>query len=159
MGRKIDFSFLENEGFQIGNKIKKMTWGFLYSLDVPTHPGFMREFYNALGQVANGFICTVKEKILHITKDLLERLLQISTQGLVAIRHSDRGATLRLIFGRKDINPLEKIPVSQLLAEMRLLHSIISHILFSRMDRFDFLLDRDLIFMHCTIEEISINLS
>ena len=41
---------------------------------------------------------------------------------------------------------------------MRLLHSIISRILFPKMDRFDFILERFLIIMHCIIEEISINL-
>ena len=112
IGRKINFSFLENEGFEIENKIKRMSWGFLCSLDVPTYSGLVREFYNTLGQIGNGFKCLVKGKTLHITEDLLVRLLQISTQKQVAIRHSDRGVTLRLIFDRKDIDPLEEIPTS-----------------------------------------------
>ena len=48
MGRTIDSTFLENEGFDIGNKLIRMSWGFICSLNVPTYPKLVREFYNTL---------------------------------------------------------------------------------------------------------------
>ena len=41
---------------------------------------------------------------------------------------------------------------------MRLLHSIIGHILFPKIGRFDFVSERDFIIMHYILEEIPINL-
>ena len=74
-GKKVDFDCQQNEGFDIGNKIKRISWSFLCSLDVSTYTGLVREFYNTLGQVGNRFKCTVKGKHLHITEDVLARIL------------------------------------------------------------------------------------
>ena len=41
---------------------------------------------------------------------------------------------------------------NQLTVEMRLLHSFITHILFSKIERFDFISDRDLGIMKCIVE-------
>ena len=41
---------------------------------------------------------------------------------------------------------------NQLTVEMRLLHSFITHILFSKIKRFDFISDRDLGIMKCIVE-------
>ena len=65
---------------------------------------------------------------------------------------------LKLIFDREDINPLEKTPASQLPIQMRLLYSIISRIMFSKIGHFDFISERDLILMHYVILEILVNL-
>ena len=46
--RKINFSFLLKEGFQIGELIKTMSWEFLCNLDLPSYPALMNEFYNTL---------------------------------------------------------------------------------------------------------------
>ena len=83
-----------------------------------------------------------------ITKTLVSRVLQMNTEGVAPTFHSNREATLRLILGRDQVNPLKVVSVNQLAIEMRLLHSIISHILISKTDRFDFLSERDLIMMH-----------
>ena len=82
----------------------------------------------------------------------------MSTEGNAPTVHSNREATLKLILRREDINPLEEISASQLFVEMRLLHSIISHILFPKTSHFDFLSKRDLIIMHCILEKVHINL-
>ena len=41
---------------------------------------------------------------------------------------------------------------------MRLLHSIISRILFPKTERFDFISERDFVQMHCVIKEIPVSL-
>ena len=51
MSRTIDFTFLENEGFNFGNKLIKMSWKFLCLLNVPTYPSLVKEFYNTLVEV------------------------------------------------------------------------------------------------------------
>ena len=63
-----------------------------------------------------------------------------------------------MIFGTNDINPLEETPASRLPIEMRLLHNIINKILFPKIDRFDFIFERNLVLMFCVIEGILVNL-
>ena len=93
-----------------------------------------------------------------MTYTLLERILNISTEGCSPTIHSKRKATLRLILGKEEVSPLEIVTTNQLSVEMRLLHSIIGHILFPKTGRFDFVSERDLIIMHCVLEKIPINL-
>ena len=44
-GRNIDFDFLAEEGFSFGQKIKTFGWDYLCSLDKPSYPDLIREFY------------------------------------------------------------------------------------------------------------------
>ena len=66
---------------------------------------------------------------------------------------------MRLILGRKDVGPLDVVSANQLSLEMRLLHSIVIHILFPKIGCFDFIFERDLIIMHCILEEYPLNVS
>ena len=45
-GRQINFKFLHQERFQIGELMKGMTWRFLCSLDVVCYLSLIKEFYN-----------------------------------------------------------------------------------------------------------------
>ena len=45
IGRNIDFNFLPEEGFSIGQKIKILGWDYFCSLDKATYPNLVREFY------------------------------------------------------------------------------------------------------------------
>ena len=90
----------------------------------------MREFYTTLEEVENGFKCTIRGQHLHITEDVLARLLHTLVQGYDTINFSDKVVILKLIFEKEDVNPKFEISASQLPAKMRLLHSIIYHILF-----------------------------
>ena len=60
IGRRIDFRFFQKERFFVEDKIKIMTWGFLCTLDLPTYPGLVREFYSTLVRGSEGFTCKVK---------------------------------------------------------------------------------------------------
>ena len=95
---------------------------------------------------------------MHITCLLLGRILHLSTEGVESTVHSEREITLRLILGRNDVGPQYVLTANQLSFEMRLLYSIITHILFPKIDNFDFILERDLIIMHCILEEYPLNL-
>ena len=53
--RRIDFAFLSRECFKIGEKIKKISWGFLCSLDLSTYPSLGREFYGSIAREYGGF--------------------------------------------------------------------------------------------------------
>ena len=94
-----------------------------------------------------------------ITHFLLSRILHLVAEGVEATVHSKREKTLRLILGREDVGPLDIVSANQLLAKMQLLHSIVTHILILEIGRFDFLSERDLIIMHCILEEFPLNLS
>ena len=43
--KKVDFEFLESVHFEIGRKIRSLGWELLCTLDVPTYPNLVREFY------------------------------------------------------------------------------------------------------------------
>ena len=112
MGRKIDFTFLKNKGFDIRNKLIKMSWGFVYSLDVPTYPRLVKEFYNTLEELEYGCQCMVQGRRLHITSDTLSKISQASTQGYAEINFLDKETILRLIYEKDDINPESEISAS-----------------------------------------------
>ena len=70
-GRKINFTFLENEGFDFGNRLIKMSWRFLCSLNIPTYPRLVKEFYNTLVEVEDGCRSMVGGKSLYIIVDVM----------------------------------------------------------------------------------------
>ena len=141
MGRRVYFNFFKKEGFSIGEKLKRMSLKTLCSLDVPTYPRLVREFYDTLAKGFGRFSYRVRGTKITITQTLIGRVLQMSTEGITPSTHFDREYILKLILGRDEFDPLEVISASQLSVEMRLLHSIICHILFSKTSRFYFLSD------------------
>ena len=128
------------------------------SLDLPTYPNLVREFYGTLARGSYGFVSIVRGKKINVTTNIIGEVLNISTKGDAPTIHSDREVTLKLILGRDDVNPIDNVSASQLSVEMRLLHNIIERILFPKVGRFDFIFERDLILMHSIIEGIPINL-
>ena len=135
-----------------------MSFQTIYSLDVPIYPNLVKKNYGIVSRISNGFIFTVRDITMHITYLTLGRVLQLSTEGVETRVYDEREATLRLILGRKDVGPLDVVSANQLPLEMRLLHSIVTHILFPKIDRFDFILERDLIIMHYILDEYPLNL-
>ena len=135
-----------------------MSWGYLCSLDLPTYPSLVREFYASIARGFGGFHCKLRGINIIVNEELLCRFLKMSSDGGIGTVHSNREGALKLIFNRVDVNPLDDILVSQLSVKMRLLPSIISRILFPKTGCFDFFFERDLVLMHFIIEEIPINL-
>ena len=50
---------------------------------------------------------------MHITYLILDRVLQLSTEGVKTRVCDEREATLRLIFSRKDVGPLDVVSTNQ----------------------------------------------
>ena len=159
LGRKLTFEFLRQEGFSMDDKLRNMPFETLCNLDVPIYPNLVKELYGTLARSFDGFASTVKEITMNNTHILLGRILHLATEGVENIVHSEREITLRLILGREDVGPLDVVSINQLSPKMRLLHSIIIHILFPKIGLFDFISERDLIIMHCILEEYPLNLS
>ena len=81
-GRKINFSFLLQEGFQVGEMMKKMTWKVLCSLDQPNYPALMKKFYNIFAKENNGIYGIVSGITIKIDEEILRRILHMSTDGI-----------------------------------------------------------------------------
>ena len=107
----------------------------------------MKEFYNTLAKGHNGMYGVVRDITIKIDEDILGRILHMSTNGTIHTGLVDKEATIRQIIGKNAIYINEKLLANQLSVEMRLLHRFISHILFSKIGRFDFASDRDLVIM------------
>ena len=89
---------------------KDRVWGWvitLYSLDLPTYPNLVREFYGSITKGSGGFQCKLRWINITMNEELLCRILKISSARGIAIVHSDREGALKLIFDRDDINPLK----------------------------------------------------
>ena len=117
-----------------------------------------KEVLYSLVEVEDGCQSVVGGKRLYITTDIMAKISQASTEGYVEFNFSDKETILRLICEKDEVNLEAKISASQLPTKMRFLHSIICHILFSRIDRFYYLIERDLILMYCILKKILINL-
>ena len=79
--------------------MKNMSQDVLCSLDLPSHPALMKEFYNDLSNGNNGIYGIVRVRTLKIDKEILERTLHMSTNSIVPTGLVDKEATIRLIIG------------------------------------------------------------
>ena len=89
-----------------------MSWGYLCSLDLPTYPNLVRKFYSTLARGSNGFICEVRGKEMNIIGNLIMHIFDMSIEGDAPTIHNERETTLKLILGRKNVNPIENNPAS-----------------------------------------------
>ena len=72
-GRNIDFDFLTEEGFSIGQKIKILGWDYFCSLDKPTYLDLVREFYMNLRLRKNRLYVIVKNTLIRVNPDILHK--------------------------------------------------------------------------------------
>ena len=91
-----------------------MSQGYLCSLDLPTYPSLVREFYASNTRGFEGFHCKLRGFIIIVNEELLCCILKMSSDGGIGTVHFDRKGVLKLIFNRDDVNPLKEILVSQL---------------------------------------------
>ena len=75
--RNIDFDFLTEEGFSFGQKIKTLGWNYFYSLDKPTYPNLVKQFYINLSLGGNGIISTIKNTLIQVNPQILYEQLKI----------------------------------------------------------------------------------
>ena len=72
----------------------------------------MRKFYSTLARGSNGFVCKIRGKEINIIANLIGHILVMSTERDAPTIHNEREATLKLILGRDNVNPIENIPTS-----------------------------------------------
>ena len=65
---------------------------------------------------------------------------------------------LKTILGKERVNELRSLQAGQLKLEMRLLHNIVSRIFFPKTGRFDWVNEKEIVFMYHVIEGNQINL-
>ena len=88
--RKINFWFLANKGFFIGDQLKDMSWRYLFSLDLPTCLNLVKEFYSTLARGSNRFVCKLRGKEINIIANLIGHILDMSIEGDAPTIHCER---------------------------------------------------------------------
>ncbi len=158
MGRRIHSEFLDQEGFRLGDWIRRQGWEYLCSLDLVTYPGLVREFYAFLKVGMGGLVSEVRGVRGRVSEESLSELLHLPCEGATPERPESKLRALQLIFERDDFDYSENVIASSLSAEMRLLHNFIGRILFPKSERFDHISERDLVIMEHVIQGIPLNL-
>ena len=104
----------------------------LCSLNLPTYPNLVREFFGTAAKIPNRIVGTIRGTIVTINEEILGSLLSIPTLGSepYQLKHLDIG--LNQVLGRDDCSPCLYISTQDLEAESRLLLSIIGRVLFPK---------------------------
>ncbi len=129
-GRYVNFDYLSRKGFTIGDRLRAQGLEFFCSLDLPTYPGLVREFYGTVSRGNGGIQGTVAGVPLFISEDFIAQILHLPQVGVSPTHPANRTEALTAILGSPPQSPIEKVFANQLSIEMRLLLSIISRTLF-----------------------------
>ena len=102
--RCVNFEFLHDDGFTIGEKLITICLEKLCSLNLPTYPNLIREFYGTTAKNPNGIVRTIRGTTITIKKKILGFLLDIpnSDSEPYQLEHQDIG--LIHVLGREDCN-------------------------------------------------------
>ena len=117
------------------------------SLDEVCYPALVKEFYNTLSIENDGIYAVVRRVTIQLNEDILGQILQLPNQGVTDLTLEDEDNTIRKVLGPNVKFSNGEILANQLFAELYLLHTCVTHILFSRIGRFDLIIDRDLVMM------------
>ena len=79
-------------------------------------------------------------------------------EGVQILRLEDRTEGLKCILEKEDVSGIDLVQANQLSVEIRLLHHIISRIIFPKTGRFDWVTERDVSLMYFLINGIKVNL-
>ena len=91
--RCVSFEFLHEDGFTIGEKLIAIGLEKLCSLNMPTYPNLVREFYGTATKTPNGVVGAVRGTTITINEEILRSLLDIPTLGSkpYQLEHQDIG--------------------------------------------------------------------
>ena len=78
MRRNVNFEFLDREGFTTVQKIKKLGWDFLCSLDVLTYPNLVRDFYGKIKVQVRSVVSEVKDVYVEIDIESLGHIVHMT---------------------------------------------------------------------------------
>ena len=156
-GRFVDFDYLSREGFTIGDRLRAQGLEYFLTLDLPTYPGLVQEFYSTVHRGDGGIEGTVVGVPLRVTEDLIAHILHLPLVGVAPAHPEDRVAALTVVLGHPPQSPLDEVSASSLPIEVRILLSILSRSIFPKTGRFDFVNERDLAIMSYILQDTPIN--
>lgn len=154
-GRIIDFNFLENEGFKIGNLLIAQGWLNILSTRKPIYPKLVYEFYNNIAFGDGNISSNVKDIKIFFDSNILGSILGVPSDGVLENNFPcDRDHRVATILGIEDDDTnVENLDTNMLSIENRLLHSIIAKIFVPRTGSFNSITDRDISIMYDILEE------
>ena len=147
-GRKLDFSFLARQHFQIGDWLKNQGWERFCSLEVPVYPRLVKSFFEHLKIWPSYIESKVNGTRIILNEDKISEILQMPKEGVQILRLEDRTEGLKCILEKEDVSGINLVQANQLSVELRLLHHIISRIIFPKTGRFDWVTERDVSLMY-----------
>lgn len=137
IGRKVNFGFLEKEHFCIGSWIRNQGWEKLCSLDIPTYPRLVREFFKNLRIGIGSIESRVKDSLIIIDERRLGSLLEMTISRTCILNLKKKKDGLKVVLERNEVKDLGNLYVNKLLVEMKLLHNIVSQIFILKIGIFD----------------------
>ena len=153
-GRKLDFAFLAQEGFQIGEWLKSQGWEKFCSLDLQIFPKLVKSFFEHLRVRTHSLESVVNGVRIVLDEAKISQLLEMPMEGSQILRLDDRLEGLKCILEKEDVSGIDLVQANQLSVELRFLHHIISRIIFPKTGRFDWVIERDISLMYFLINGI-----
>ena len=150
----VSFAFLHDEGFSIGENLAAIGLEKLHSLNLPTYPNLIREFFEIAAGTPNGIIDTIRGTTITINEKILRSLLGIFTSDSEPYQLEYQDIGLNQVLGRDDCGPCLYISAQDIKAESRLVLSIIGRVLFPKIGHFKFISECDLAIMYHVLEAI-----
>ncbi|GAV61605.1 hypothetical protein CFOL_v3_05132 [Cephalotus follicularis] len=138
VGKILDFDFCNNEGFPIIGWLSAQGLGPLFSINLPSYPELIKEFYvHILNSSMEELSTRVKNKGIELEIDTLAIILNVPNDGArgwnqrtwVTSRDFDRQDCVRILFG-ENADFLQRMYTKNLSLHYRFLHrAVCTHIL------------------------------
>ena len=157
-GRRINFTYFDANGFSIGQWIRLAGCEDFCSLNDRYYPHLIHEFYGSLARGADGWIASVRGVTFVLTPEVLGHIWRIPTLGSTSDHLLDRESGIRCILERDDVRGVTTVSAVQLSVEMRLLHHIIARIFLPKIGHFDYITERELMFMTTLARGLILNI-
>ena len=152
-GRKLDFDFLNQESFQIGEWLKSQGWEKFCSPDLPVFPKLVKSFFEHLRVRTHSLESVVNGVRIILNEAKLSEILEMPMEGIQVLRLEDIIDGLKCILEKDDVTGIDIVQANQLSVELRFLHHIISRIIFPKTGRFDWVTERDISLMYFLLNE------
>ncbi|MQL92054.1 hypothetical protein Taro_024674 [Colocasia esculenta] len=159
--KAVDVADLEENGMHsVVAAMQRMKWTRMVTISEASYPDLVKAFYTYLKSKANGSLTYIVKGIpIHITYDLLESLLGVSTSGHSGVDNVDIHVKGLGIIGTEYKLKDGKIDINQLNAFNRNLHFIVCQILVPRSATFSTCPKADSDMMFWAIQNQDINMA
>ncbi|GAV67212.1 hypothetical protein CFOL_v3_10720 [Cephalotus follicularis] len=145
VGKFVDFDFCISEGFPIVEWIRVQGLEPFFSINLPSYPELMKEFYvHILGSSRNSLSTKVKNKIIDLDLDRLNTILNVPNVGTrgwnqrtwVTSQDFDGQDCLRVLFG-ENADFLQRMYTRNLPLQYRFLHRAVCTYILPKAGGFD----------------------